>query len=595
MRVDGYAPIRDYAVIGDGRSLALVARDGSIDWSCLPDLDSGSVFGALLDCERGGCFRLAPKSSFEARRRYLPDTNVLETTFTTATGAVRVTDAMLLPGRGLAPARELVRRIQGLSGEVAMSWRVVPRFQYGRAATRMEQRMGVPVASAGSDAVAVQSWDAGGPDCDRESTGGEFVAGPGTDALVSLAVAHQEPLVLSPREGVESRLDGTVAFWRRWAAQRAYDGPWREAVIRSALALKLLVYAQSGAIAAAGTTSLPESIGGERNWDYRFCWIRDSSFTLDALNRLGCVPETHSFFSWLLHASQRTHPELQVLYRLNGDTHAPERTLPWRGYLDSRPVRIGNEAAGQRQLDIFGHLLQTAWLYARAGNSLDRETGRRLTETADLVCELWRERDSGIWEVRSQPQHFTQSKLMCWVALDRALRLVDARQLPGNNAQRWLRERDAIRDFIESRCWSDRRRSYVRFAGAEEVDASVLFAVLMGYGEARDTRLRDTVDAIRRELGRGPLLYRYTGDDGLAGDEGCFVACSYWLVEALARTGRTDAAAETMQELLGLANDVGLYAEEIEPETGDFLGNVPQGLVHLALISAATALAEESA
>ena len=591
-RVNGYLPLREYAAIGDGRSVALVARDGAVDWLGLPDLDSPSVFGAILDSRRGGRFELEPEVPFRSERRYLPDTNVLETTFSTAHGVVRVIDAMALPSGDLGPGRELVRRIESVQGRVPLRWRVEPRFGYAAAQVRIGQRLGVPVASAGSDAVAVCSWSAGDPECDQHSIRGRFEALEGASATIAVAAAHGEPLVLPAREHVEARLDRTADFWHSWATRRAYDGPWREAVVRSGLALKLLVYAPSGAIAAAPTTSLPESIDGERNWDYRFSWVRDSALTLDSLLRLGCSPEAEAYFWWLMHASRLTHPTLQVLYRLDGGAHAPETTLPLDGYQGSRPVRVGNGAASQRQLDVYGDLLQAVWLYVQAGSALDREVGRSMGDVADLVCDIWREPDSGIWEVRSEPVHFTQSKMMCWVALDRALRLHESGHVRARDPGRWRREAAAIRAFVESRCWSDVKRSYVRYAGSEELDASLLLGVLMGYEDARSGRLLATIDAVRRELGSGPLLYRYTGEDGLSGSEGFFLTCSFWLVDALARCGRVDEAAATMEELLAFANDVGLYAEELEPGSGEFLGNFPQGLVHLALVNAAISVTE---
>jgi GH15 family glucan-1,4-alpha-glucosidase len=593
-RRDGYLPIRDYAAIGDGRTAALIGSDGSIDWLCLPDLDSPSVFAALLDAERGGAFELAPRSPFGTERRYRPDTNVLETTFATAEGSVRVTDAMPLPRGGLAPGRELVRRIEGLSGEVPMRWRVEPRFGYGARRTRVDCRTGVPRATAGSDALAVPAWGAGDPSCTEGSISGEFTASAGSRSLLALAASHAEPLVLPSRTEVEQRLDATTEFWRSWAESRSYEGPWRDAVIRSALALKLLVYAPSGAIAAAATTSLPEEIGGERNWDYRFSWLRDAFFTLDAFLALGCPAEADAYLSWLLHASQLTHPRLRVLYALGGGTRTPEHKLDFAGYRRSRPVRAGNAAGAQRQLDVYGELLQTAWRYVDGGHGLDRDTARRLAAIADEVCRLWVEPDSGIWEVRSAPLHFTQSKMMCWVALDRASRLAEAGRLPDEGILRWRRARDEIRAFVETRCWSEELRSYVRHPGSAELDASLLLGLLMGYRPADGRRLDDTLDALARELRHGPLLERYRGEDGLGGREGAFLACSFWLVEALARRDRLEEAAELMDELLALANDVGLYAEEIDVAGGEFLGNFPQGLVHLALVNAAVVWTERS-
>jgi GH15 family glucan-1,4-alpha-glucosidase len=590
---EGYAPIRDYAAIGDGRTAALIALDGSIDWLCLPDLDSPSTFASLLDPNRGGQFRLAPDQWHNAERRYLPGTNVLETTFTTSDGKVRVTDAMLLPTTGLAPDRELARRVEGLSGSVRLRWSVDPRPRYGQDPPAIGRRLGVPVAIAGADAIAVCSWEAGEPQCADAQIAGSFVAEPGTSALIDLCYAHGSPLVLASRSEVEGRFEATDDFWRTWAEKRRYRGPWREAVLRSALALKLLIHSPSGAISAAASTSLPEEIGGARNWDYRFSWVRDASATLDALLRLGCPAEAHAFFWWLLHASQLTHPRLNVLYRLNGGTHASERELDLEGYMHSRPVRVGNAAASQVQLDVYGHLLQTAWLFAREKGTLSSDSGKRLAETADLVCEQWKHEDSGIWEVRGPPRQFTESKMMCWVALDRARRLAEEQHIPSGHSN-WDRHTEAIREFVNERCWSQELRSYVRFAGAEETDASVLLPVMLGYGAGKDDeRLASTIDRVREELGRGPLLYRYLGKDGLPGDEGAFLTCSFWLVDALARMGRIDEAASVMDEVLALSNDVGLYAEEIDPESGEFLGNFPQGLTHLALINAAATLEEE--
>jgi GH15 family glucan-1,4-alpha-glucosidase len=591
LRTGGYVPIGGYAAIGDGRTVALVAQDGSVDWLCLPDLDSPSVFGAVLDPKRGGRFELEAEIPAQVTRRYRPDSNVLETTFTTTQGVVRVTDAMALPGSDLGPERELIRRIDGLEGVVPMRWRIEPRFGYGARPPRLERRGTIPVALDGPHALAVCTWDAGEPQIHDGAVSGCFEARAARSALIALCAAHQEPLVIPTRSDVEARLEGTTAYWQEWAGRRVYAGPWRDAVVRSALALKLLVHASSGAIAAAATTSLPEEIGGERNWDYRYSWVRDSAFTLEALLHLGCPREADAFFWWLLHASQLTHPRLQVLYRLDGGEPEPERALDLAGYRGSRPVRIGNEAAGQTQLDIYGSLLQTAAIYTEAGGRLDRDTGRRLAGIADLVSRSWSEPDSGIWEVRSAPAQFTHSKMMCWVALDRALRLCGAGHIPSRNASTWRRERRALGAFIETRCWSPELGSYARHAGAQELDASLLLGVLFGYESPDRDRLPATVDAVRRELGYGPLVRRYTGEDGLTGTEGAFLCCSFWLADALARIGRVDQATGLMDQLVVLANDVGLYAEELDPGTKEPLGNTPQGLVHLALINAAVSIA----
>jgi len=593
LRTGGYLPIRDYAAIGDGRTVALVGLDGAIDWLCLPDLDSPSVFAALLDQGRGGRFALAPTVPFDAVRRYVPDTNVLETTFTTSDGSVRLTDAMTLPTSGLSPYRELVRRVDGLSGRIAMRWQVEPRFDYG-GPSRFTARSGVPIAARGQDALALLAWDAGDVEIDVAGASGHFATSPGSSSLIVLSAAHQEPLVFPSRAEVETRLIGTIRNWRDWATGREHEGPWRDSVVRSALALKLLVFAPSGAIAAAATTSLPEDMGGRRNWDYRFSWPRDAAFTLQALLSLGCGQEATAFFSWLLHASQLTHPRMQVLYRLDGRGQAEETELPLAGYRDSRPVRVGNGAATQLQLDVYGEVIAAASLFAEFAGALDRDHGRRVAGIADLVCDIWQEPDAGIWEVRGEATQFTQSKMMCAIALDRAASLAEAGHLPTRNLERWRTTSTRIHEFVETNCYSEARASYTRSVDDDELDASLLLAVLAGYDRADAPRLRRTVDAVRRELATGSLLHRYVAADGLLGKDGAFVACSFWLAEALARQGHIDEATELMDDLVALANDVGLYAEEIDPESGVFLGNFPQGLSHLALINAAVAIAEAS-
>jgi GH15 family glucan-1,4-alpha-glucosidase len=594
MRKDGYARIEDYALIGDGRTAALVARDGTIDWLCLPNLDSPSVFGALLDAERGGHFEVQPTIPFRSTRQYLPDTNVLDTTFETDRGIVRVTDAMTIPDEHLAPARELVRAIDGVSGRVPMRWSFAPRFDYGATPPTFGSRAGVPVATSAREALALCHWNAGVPTVRADRIDAEFESRAGERATLALAAAWQEPLVLPSRAAAEARLEKTAAFWRAWTTGRDCRGPWIDAVHRSALVLKLLIFAPSGASAAAPTTSLPEQIGGERNWDYRFCWIRDSNFIIYALLELGCYDEAKALFWWFMQATALTEPEVHVLYRLDGSVCISERELPLSGYRDSHPVRVGNGAAGQMQLDVYGDLFETAWLYSEGHRPLDADTGVVLGRIADHVCKIWRQPDSGIWEVRNGPFHFTHSKVMCWAALDRASRLAERGEMPGRHAARWRSEAAAIERFVEERCWSDRLVSYTRTAGDARVDASLLMLPLVGYGDARGPRINATIDAVSRDLRHGDFVYRYHADDGVPGSEGCFLNCSFWLAGALARAGRVDEAAALMDSLVARSNDVGLYAEEVDPADGAFLGNFPQALVHLALIDAAVAIDKAS-
>ena len=594
MRIGDYAPIEDYAVIGDGRTAALVARDGSIDWLCLPNFDSPSVFARILDAERGGAFELLPTIPFESSRRYLPRTNVLETLFTTDRGAVRVVDALTLPNDRLDPMRELVRSIEGVSGIVPMRWRVAPRFKYAADLPRCEWRHGIPVATSGAEAVGVAHWNVGSPAWRGGAVEAEFDIAAGVRACLALAAAYAEPLVIPSRAAVEARLAHTIRFWEEWCRAREYRGPWTELVERSALVLKLLIFAPSGASVAAPTTSLPEDIGGERNWDYRFCWIRDSNFIISALLQLGCYREARSQFWWFMQATALTEPELHVLYRLDGGVGIDEHDIALEGYRGSRPVRVGNRALEQTQHDIYGDLLETAWLYSEGHHALDGDTGEVLARIANRVCEIWRQPDSGIWEVRNGPFHFTHSKVMCWVALDRAVRLAERGELPSRDVSRWRREAAAIRAFVEEQCWSPQLRSYTRTAGSHDVDASLLMISLMQFDDPRGERASGTIDAVRRLLQEGDFVFRYLADDGVPGGEGCFVNSSFWLVSALARAGRVDEASQLMERVCRRANDVGLYAEEIDPGSGAFLGNFPQALVHLALIDAAIAIRDAS-
>lgn len=591
-RVEGYLPIRGYAAIGDRHTVALVGCDGSVDWLCLPSFDERFVLGALLDADRGGRFALAPTEPYEVQRRYIPETNVLETTFSTAQGQVRVTDALTI-AEDDGGVRELVRLAEALGdgGGVELAWRVEPRFAHTQRPARIDRRDdGALVARRDGEAVVVQAWEAGEPVIEDGAIHGRFTVGAGAGALLTLAATPIEagPLPFTTRGKVEARLALTIEWWRSWCRGCSYDGPWREEVIRSALVLKMLVYAPTGAIAAAPTTGLPEAIGGSSNWDYRFSWLRDSSFAVDALLRLGDREEAERFISWLMAASREEHPRLQPFYRLDGSSDISQHELELDGYRGSRPVLEGNGAVHQRQLSNYGDVFQLAALYAEDGGVFDGEVRERLGGIADYVCEAWSERDSGLWELGTR-RHYTHSKMLCWVALDRAVKLAGEGKLSGEHTDRWREAAARIRDFVEERCWSPQQGSYLRSADAEDFDAGVLLGIVFGYETSEPDRFHRTVDRLREELGRGPLLYRYTG---MADREGAFLACSFWLAHALARLERVEEAEQLMDELLVLANDVGLYSEEMDPPSGDMLGNFPQALTQLALINAAVKIAE---
>jgi len=585
-RKDGFAPIGSYAALGDGRTVALVAADGSVDFMSLPSIHAPTTFAAMLDPEKGGRFMLAPAGEFEASRRYVGRTNVLETTYRTAGGVARVTEALTLQDGGLLPWVELARRIEGVEGRVPFEWHMEPRFDWGRDEARIERRGDLLVASGDGMQLAVRSWDAGEVEAEEDTLSGSFAIASGESALLALIAAHEQPLHAPARDHVEARLDATRRVWERWLGFWAYDGPWEEEVARSALALKLLVYAPNGSIAAAPTTSLPEMIGGDKNYDYRYSWVRDSAFTLDALMRLGIPEQVHESFACLLRAVRQTAPDLRPFYDLDGCVPTRTETLGHlRGYRDSQPVRYGNGARTQLQLGSWGDLLETAALYVSEGNVLDKETGEMLAGCIDRVAVLWPDADSGMWELEEH-RHYTSSKIASWMAFDRALRLAEEGQLPDKHAAQWREQHGRLHAWIEDNCWSDELGAYCGWAGEASLDAGILRAIRMGYPQRE--RLDRTVDTIRERLAAAPgLLYRTTEH---VGEEGAFVACSFWLVEALARLGRVDEARETMEQILPYANDVGLFSEEIDPSSGELLGNFPQGLSHLALVNAAGAI-----
>lgn len=577
-------PIESYAALGDGRTVALLARDGSVDWWPLPALDSPPVLSRLVDPVGGGRLSLAPKSGYEVTRRYLAGTNVVESTYTTSTGMVKITAALNVGSAGRLPWTELAQRIEVVSGSVGLEWLFVPGDRFRGANPWVSDRDGVPVASIEDQTLAV-ILDGLPPAVlgPHRASGAAELPG-GARALLAIVATDAEPLFLPSAAAVQSRLDSTIQFWRRWVGLLTYEGPWGEAVGRSALALKTLLAEEVGAIAAAATTSLPERVGGNKNWDYRYSWVRDSSFALDAFIRLGLHEEVHGAVSWLLRAIRDNGADLHVLYTLGGRLAAGQTELEASGWRHSQPVRSGNSASGQLQLGTYGDLFDTVSRYCAEGHVLDAATGRILADLADRCCDQWTRRDSGIWEL-ARAEHYTISKIGCWVALDRASRLAEMGQLPGLRLARWRSGAEEIRDWVNAHCWSEAKGAYTFFAGTEDLDAAVLLAGRTGF--ERGPRLASTIRAVAAELGRGPLLFRYSGMDR---EEGAFVACSFWMVDALVRVGQVDRARQLMGDTLALVNDVGLLSEQVDPDSGAFLGNMPQGLSHLALVNAAFTL-----
>ena len=593
--------IGDYAIIGDCRSAALISRDGSIDWLCWPRFDSPSLFAALLDPTRGGRFALRPAGSFTSDRRYVGDTNVLETTFRTRTGVVRLTDLMPVCSEAdraaeLWPQRQILRAVECLTGDVELELVCDPRPDYARTTPRLRdrgllglyyERGNTALILRGDLPVVLSDDDAGAR--------GRVVLRAGERRHLSLVFSQGEPAVIPPLGSVaERKIRMSIEWWELWASRCTYQGPYRQAVIRSALTLKLMAYAPSGAVVAAPTTSLPEQLGGVRNWDYRYCWLRDASLTLQALFDLGFPAEAESFLAWLIHTTRISWPELQILYDVYGRPNLQETELDHlAGFAGSRPVRVGNAAENQLQLDVYGEVVDAIYQFVRRGGRLNRMTARMLIGFGETVCRRWREPDEGIWEVRSGRRHHTYSRAMCWVALDRLLRLHAAERITAP-AERFERERAAIRDQIESRGFDESIGSYVSVLDGDAVDASLLQLGRYGYIDPTSARMRGTLAAVEAHLGRNGLLYRYLTEDGLPPGEGAFGICSFWAVTAQALGGDSDGAAGAFERLLGHANDVGLFAEEIDPESGTQLGNFPQAFTHVGLIDAALTLAGAS-
>jgi GH15 family glucan-1,4-alpha-glucosidase len=599
MRSDSnYLAIRDYAVIGDGHTAALVGSNGSIDWCCCPQFDSPAVFCRLLDASRGGWCRIGPATPASITREYVPSTNILETTFQTEHAEWRITDFMPVQG-GAAndkhdeASHRILRLVQGLRGDASCVVEFRPTFDYARAPTEIEitplgahahkahecmhLRSPVPL-QLDERGAAIARWSVHAGD----RTWFEL-------RYASAAAASSQP-------DFEAALQSTLAYWRSWSARCTYDGPYHPLVRRSALALKLLTFEPTGAIIAAPTTSLPEELGGVRNWDYRYTWLRDSSLTLYALQSIGYHEEADAFFKWLEQLCLCCSGRPQIMYSIEAGTDLTELTLDHlAGYRNSRPVRIGNAAFRQKQLDIYGEVLDAAHLHVEwMKHPLVSKTWGVFTRFADAAATRWREPDQGIWEVRGGPRHFLYSKLMCWVALDRAVKISETLALLANT-ERWRATREEIRAEILCRGYNDELGAFTQSLDGSVLDASALAVPMTGFLPATDPRVLSTMDRIQEQLTRNGLVHRYwpsETDDGVAGSEAAFALCSFWLVDNLALTGRIAEAREMFERIVGYANDVGLLAEEIEPHSGDLLGNFPQGFTHLALIRAALSIAK---
>lgn len=584
--------IEEYALIGDTRTAALVAPDGAIDWLCVPSFDGTPVFARLVGGPAAGTFRLGPAGPATlTERHYRTDTATVDTTWSAAGGELTLTDAMVAEVAGrLLPTTLLVRRLEARGGPVEATLYFNPRFGEGNHTPRVERRGDALFCRWRGIALSVHTTPEVTIEPGQPMT---VVVTPERPLTVAVCFADREPLVHVPPTAALRALDIDEGRWRRWCREITDDVPRREAVVRSLLTLRLLTYSPTGAPVAAPTTSLPEVLGGVRNWDYRYAWPRDASIGVGAFLGVGKDNEARRFMAWLLTATRLDRPRLPVLLSLHGRRPRPEREIPgWPGYAGSVPVRVGNGAANQRQLDGYGWVLDAAWLLTRSGWPLYGETWRAMAAFADTIAAGWRQTDAGIWEVRSDEAHHVHSKLMAWLALDRALRIAAIRGVASDRTQRWQEQRDAIAEDVRARGFAPELGSYTRSYGSEDLDAALLLLPLLDIEPADSARVRGTIDAVRRVLGAGgPLVYRYRpGNDGLPGVEGAFVACSFWLVQALAATGRVREAYELFDELIALGGPLGLYAEEIDPASGRALGNFPQALSHAALVQAALAL-----
>jgi GH15 family glucan-1,4-alpha-glucosidase len=594
----GFTPIEDYAALGNCHSVALVSRNGSIDWWCPQRFDHPSVFAAILDESVGGRFSVRFRDPVRVERRYLEGTNVLETEFQGRQGALRLVDCVPVAADEHADCLDvhhgIVRRLECTAGRVDVDVVYEPRWDYGRIPARLKQRGSLGLYTEHrADALVLRSQlpleiTPGG-----EAARGSATLHAGDRARLVLSFARREPLVISDLgAGVDRTIQETADWWRRWSDSTTYDGPYRDAVRRSGLVLRMLAFAPSGAIVAAPTTSLPEQIGGDRNWDYRYCWLRDASMTVEALLELGDAALGEAFLNWMLHATHLTQPDLGVLYDVFGHGDVEERTLDHlSGYRRSSPVRVGNAASSQLQLDVYGEVAGAAKAFVARGGILGNTRGKILRGLGETVCRRWREPDHGIWEVRSGRRHHTLSKVQCWRALDDLLDLAERGHLEVP-VERFRSEREAIREAVETSGWSDERRSYVSWFGGSAVDASLLLLGLHGYVAAGAPRMRATWECIRGDLEHDGMLRRYGEDyaDGVKGSEGTFGICTFWAAAYLAALGRVDEARKRFERMLGHANDVGLYAEEIDASSGAFLGNFPQAFTHVGLVTAAMAI-----
>lgn len=589
--------IADHGIIGDGRSVALVSRTGAIRWLCWPRFDSPSVFGELLDPE-GGVFSIRPAGEgWEPEQTYIPLTNVLQTQWRRGSAALRVIDFMPAldeekKGETLRPENALVRLVECTGGQVEVEVNYRPRPDYGRrpAVLRPRGKLGVCV-SAGRAHLTLS--------CDRSLDLHEgrarFTLRSGDRASFVLSYDSEAPAVIPPPQLARDTFFATVSWWRRWARRARYQGPYRDEVIRSALTVKLLNFAPSGAIIAAPTTSLPERLGGDLNWDYRFCWTRDASMTVRALHSLGYEEEVDAFVSWMLHATALTRPEMGVLYDVWGRLPAKEEVLDhWSGYKGSRPVRLRNGASEQLQLDSYGEVIDAIIQYVRAGGTLDGETGRMLSDFGAFVCRHWEHPDSGIWEPRGEPRHYTHSKVLSWVALDRLIELHDRFGLRRMPIDRFRMNRDLLCASIREHGWNEQLQSYTQTYGGATADASLLLLSWYGFEDARAHRMRSTAQAIVERLSPGPgLLYRY--EQSRVDGEGAFLICSFWLAELLARgAGSLPSARALFDVAVRYASPLGLMSEEVEPQSGEALGNYPQAFSHIGLVGAALAFEERA-